>query len=93
MTIENAIDALKNNWWKYWEFENENESKDDFDVAVGDLIKEIQSGDIYYSEIFYNSFLFNFAIYKKGSQPTEDDWYKFGVLKKNGDCILHIELH
>ena len=93
MTIQNAIDALKNNWWKDSMLLEENENKDDFDIIIGDLIKDIQSGDMYYPENFHNSYLFNFAMFKKESQPTEDDWYKVAVLKGDGSCGNLIELH
>jgi len=82
MTVQEAIEILKANWWK-----NGHPNLKNYDIIIGD-IKETEPDDKY----FPNCYLINTAIVKKGkklrskTQSEEKGWGEMFVSKTDGKC-------
>jgi len=85
MTIKEAKEILKENWWKGLH----PGIKDDHDIVVGELVND--NAD---DEYFPDSFVIKVAIVKKGEQPIDEDWdIGFVVKKTDGRCFPALKWH
>ena len=84
MTVQEAIEILKANWWKDY---NPSLKHEEYDLIIGDT-KETGPDDKY----FPNCYLINTAIVKKGkklrskTQSEEKGWGEMFVSKIDGKC-------
>jgi len=86
MTVKDAKEILAANWWKHYP---KTFKYEEFELIIGDVVEETLEND----ECFPNSYIINIAIPKKGSLPSESDWFEFAISKTDGDCRPAIAFH
>ena len=77
-TIQEAKDRLVKNWAM---FNNPELKPDNYDVVIGDFIRETNARDYY-----PNCFIISALITKKDGSEKDQEYEEYAVFKNNGDC-------
>ena len=78
MTVQEAKDILAKNWWM---FNNPDLKHEDFDIIIGELVRETDADDYY-----PNCYIINALITNKDGSENDRDFEEYAVFKNNGDC-------